>query len=845
MLTVLEALIFFAPGVATFIILLTRHVHSADSSDLQVEDAYTVLGLCAILIKQFNVFPRAMKAFDEAFLSFRRIERFLRLPDVSEGPPRPHATPSPAHERPPADVLRVEEAVASWAAPSSDSAAAPFELRGIRLSVRRGEVCFVLGEVGSGKSSLLQLLLGEMPLTAGSLHVNRADGIGYVPQTTWIVNASLRDNILMHRPFDPSWYWEVVRACALQGDVASLCDGDGTEIGERGVTVSGGQKARISLARALYGRPSLLLLDDPLSAVDQHVARHLVREAVVRLGQQVLGASVVLASHQLQFAYGLADCALLLSHGTVKATGTVEELTALGLLSGSAAAGGAPLSGGAATTTTGTGTGTGTGGSATEGSATAAQLAEVMAQGTTKSTAAATMTDKELDVATSSRQAGGELESNSEPQPRAMMTEAEAATQRRPTDASEVVLVKAEGEGTAARAKGKEESVRRRELGQSRARHEALSFYVSKLGRVRCTVVGAAYVGLASCRVLADWAMGYWITRDRAGGATLYALLTAGAIGFGLSQALGFTHVVIGGASRIHHAVLERVLRAPKAFFDVTPLGMLINLFSKDVDTLDELLPLALVSFFKCVTIVSTALLVAAVAAPVALAALPLVWMTFRRLTRYFQLTATQLKRLDKASSGPLFSLYAESLAGLASIRAFDLQHEHRRQLLRRLQRNHTAHFLWTASGRWLAVRLDWLTCAVVLLVGCCVLLFREHLAPSLAALALTYILQITSLFQWGFRMSAEVQNHFVSVDRILGYLQIEQEDHAPKEHDAALEVECWPRTGTIRFVEVQMRYRPELPLVLRSVTFEIPGGRKTAVVGRTGAGKSSHSRWP
>ena len=241
---------------------------------------------------------------------------------------------------------------------------------------------------------------------------------------------------------------------------------------------------------------------------------------------------------------------------------------------------------------------------------------------------------------------------------------------------------------------------------------------------------------------------------------------------------------VIGGASRIHHAVLHRVLHAPKSFYDTTPLGLLINVFSKDLDTLDEcacrpslphsspppsidaapsfdivsrmptrparacncpknplhatrlstspfcrrhprhctfsptrhprsrhprsrhprsrhprsrhprsrhppgarLLPLALISFFKCFTIVSTALLVAAVAAPIALAALPLVWVTFRRLTTYFQLTATQLKRLDKASSGPLFSLYAESLAGLTSIRAFGLQQPLGRRLLHRLQ---------------------------------------------------------------------------------------------------------------------------------------------------------------
>ena len=178
----------------------------------------------------------------------------------------------------------------------------------------------------------LSLLLGEMERTAGNVEVDRSGGVGLVPQSAWIVNASLRENIVMERPFDVEWYGEVVRACALERDVAGLSEGDATEIGERGVTISGGQKARLSLARALYGKPALLLLDDPLSAVDQHVAQHLVREAIVRLAKQTLGASVILVSHQLQFAAGLADHLVLLSHGCVQVQGTVEELASQGLL---------------------------------------------------------------------------------------------------------------------------------------------------------------------------------------------------------------------------------------------------------------------------------------------------------------------------------------------------------------------------------------------------------------------------------------------------------------------------------------------------------------------------------
>ena len=186
------------------------------------------------------------------------------------------------------------------------------------------------------------------------------------------------------------------------------------------------------------------------------------------------------------------------------------------------------------------------------------------------------------------------------------------------------------------------------------------------------------------------------------------------------------------------------------------------------MDTLDELLPIALSSFVKCLAIVSTAFVVAAVAAPAALAVSPLVFLVFHWLGAYFQRTASQLKRLEKASTGPLFSLYGETLQGVTSIRAFGRQAAFETTLLQRLDQNHRAHFLWTASNRWFAARLDILTASVTLSVGLAVVLFRDQLEPSLAALALTYVVQTTSLFQWGFRMWAEVRNHFVSVELTL-----------------------------------------------------------------------------
>jgi ABC-type multidrug transport system fused ATPase/permease subunit len=174
-----------------------------------------------------------------------------------------------------------------------------------------------------------------------------------------------------------------------------------------------------------------------------------------------------------------------------------------------------------------------------------------------------------------------------------------------------------------------------------------------------------------------------------------------------------------------------------------------LAIFSKDQDTLDDLLPATLVSLLKCIIIVSTALILGIIAVPAVLLLLPLVYYLFRRLTTFYQQTASQLKRLDKATTGPIISRFAETFSGLASVRALRLQTPLGNQLLAQLSANNNTHFLWTASGRWLAVRLDWVATSVVVAVGCGVVGFHrlDILTPSLAGLSLVYILQVSASF--------------------------------------------------------------------------------------------------
>jgi ATP-binding cassette, subfamily C (CFTR/MRP), member 1 len=192
----------------------------------------------------------------------------------------------------------------------------------LSFTIARGEFIIIVGEIGSGKSSLLSALVNEMRRSAGSLTIGGS--VAYCPQTAWVMNATLRENILFGKEFDAEKYDQIISDCALEADIAMLPSADATEIGERGVTLSGGQKARVNIARAAYSDADIYLLDDPLSAVDAHVGYHLMDQCICRL---LAGKTRILVTHQLQVLQrSKADRIFCLEEGRIVESGTYDEL---------------------------------------------------------------------------------------------------------------------------------------------------------------------------------------------------------------------------------------------------------------------------------------------------------------------------------------------------------------------------------------------------------------------------------------------------------------------------------------------------------------------------------------
>ena len=230
---------------------------------------FPAISLFQLLQFPLSVLPMVFSSWVEAYVSIKRLTAFLSANELQSDAVERDTNPGELQDGD--ELVSVIGGEFAWNSSQTEPT-----LVNVNLSVKKGELVAVVGRVGSGKSSLLSAILGEMTRKKG--HVKLRGNVAYVSQNPWLQGATVRENIVFGHRFNQKFYDAVLDACAIRPDLAVLVDGDETEIGEKGVTLSGGQRARISLARAVYSRADIVLFDDPLSAVDSHVAKHLFEQ---------------------------------------------------------------------------------------------------------------------------------------------------------------------------------------------------------------------------------------------------------------------------------------------------------------------------------------------------------------------------------------------------------------------------------------------------------------------------------------------------------------------------------------------------------------------------------------
>ncbi|WVZ79774.1 hypothetical protein U9M48_027314 [Paspalum notatum var. saurae] len=281
------------------------------SAPLNASTLFTVLATLRVMAEPVRMLPEILTMMIQYKVSLDRIEKFLLEDEIREEDVKrviPSADGSGIR-------VQVQDGNFSW-----NASRANLSLRNVNLVISRGEKVAVCGPVGSGKSSLLYALLGEIPRTSGSVEV--FGSVAYVSQNSWIQSGTVRENILFGKPFDKELYDKAIKSCALDKDIENFDHGDLTEIGQRGLNMSGGQKQRIQLARAVYNDADVYLLDDPFSAVDAHTAAVLFYDCVMTA---LAEKTVVLVTHQVEFLTE-TNRILVMEDGQVTQQGKYSEL---------------------------------------------------------------------------------------------------------------------------------------------------------------------------------------------------------------------------------------------------------------------------------------------------------------------------------------------------------------------------------------------------------------------------------------------------------------------------------------------------------------------------------------
>ena len=596
-----KAIIFFFFTIAPFMVGLgafTSYIFKDGGQILTAQKAFVTISYLSIIGLALAQLPFMLSLMASLMVSLERINKFMNNEELSED-----AVEDKTND---GDAITITGGHFKWGPED------PTVLKDINLSVKEGSLTAIVGSVGSGKSSLVSAMLGELHKEAGRVAVTGR--IAYVPQQAWIQNLTLKDNIIFNLANNEEKYQEVVETCALTTDLAILPDGDQTEIGEKGINLSGGQKQRVSMARAVYSDANLFFLDDPLSAVDSHVGKHIFDKVIGPTG--ILGNKTrILVTHGVTFL-PQTDHIIVLKDGRVSEQGSYQDLVE-------------------------------------QKGAFAAFLEEYMAghgeeenkEEGPSDRKEKESADKELDKEETKNE--NKCPAKGTKTPNTLIEKENAETGSVSLNVYLYYLKAIRLAGCIAAIVGQS---------MSSATQLMITFWVSlwtsnAFGDASETENRNMYLGVYGAIGLLQ---------------SLIVMFSVAIIAFS----------TLNASKRLHKKMLTRVMMSPMSFFDTTPLGRIINRFAKDVDVCDNTLPQSfqgcLSNFFQ---FIATILFIMWVIPIFIIVVLP-VGVLFFIVQRLYVSTSRQLKRLESISRSPIYSHFGESLQGSSTIRAFRMEKE-------------------------------------------------------------------------------------------------------------------------------------------------------------------------
>ncbi|KAL2495980.1 ABC transporter C family member 3 [Forsythia ovata] len=753
-------------GAPTFVSVVTFGACMVMGIPLESGKILSALATFRILQEPIYNLPDTISMIVQTKVSLDRIASFLSLddlqPDVIERLPMGSSDLA----------IEIIDGNFGW-----DLSSPSPTLKDINLRVSHGMRIAICGTVGSGKSSLLSCILGEVPKISGTVRLSGRKS--YVAQSPWIQSGKIEDNILFGKDMDRQRYERVLEACSLKKDLEILSFGDQTVIGERGINLSGGQKQRIQIARALYQDADIYLFDDPFSAVDAHTGTHLFNECILGL---LDSKTVIYVTHQVEFL-PVADLVLVMKDGRITQAGKYNDI----LKSGSDFM---ELVG--------------------------AHKEALSALDSIEAGAAAVGEDSSTGNAKNSLQKKESPNGQNDKTDNAMGTNGQ--------------LIQEEE-----REKGR--------VGLS----VYWKYITTAYGGLLVPFILLAQILFQLLQIGSNYWMAWAtpVSKDAVppvGGSTLITVYVALAIGSSFcifARALLLVTAGYKTATMLFNKMHKCIFRAPMSFFDSTPSGRILNRASTDQSAVDLNIPSLVGQFaFSIIQLLGIIAVMSQVAWQVFIVFIPVISICIW-LQNYYIQSARELARLVGVCKAPVIQHFSETLSGSSTIRSFDQESRFCDTSMKLIDGYSRPKFHTSGAMEWLCVRLDMLSLVTFAFSLIFLILIPEGtIDPSVAGLAVTYGLNLNMLQAWTVWNLCSMENRIISVERIIQYTSIPSEP--PLVVESIRPESEWPLHGEISIQNLQVRYAPHMPLVLRGITCTYFGGKRTGIVGRTGSGKST-----